>query len=70
MQGTNIEEENGSSWFLVKVMKVISKMKMSPGIKLDVVIDQLGFPDDSPKTRMNLCSTETTTRPPSQVRSG
>jgi hypothetical protein len=37
----------------VKVMKVTSKMKLSPGILLDVVIDQLRLPDDSPKTRMN-----------------
>jgi hypothetical protein len=34
-------------------MKATSKMKMSPGIQLDVVVDQLGFPDDSPKTWMN-----------------
>jgi hypothetical protein len=43
----------GSSWFLAKGMKVTSKMKLSPGIQLDVVIDQLGLSDDSPKTRMN-----------------
>jgi hypothetical protein len=42
--------KNGSSNFLVKVT---SKMKLSPSIKLDVVIDQPGFPDDSPKSWKN-----------------
>jgi hypothetical protein len=28
-------------------------MKLSPSIKLDVVIDQPGFPDDSPKSWKN-----------------